>query len=84
MNEFVVTYMFWDLKVHMFWDLKVQTYARMVGTKGFRDVQKITIENWAEIAQAYNNNNNYDNLYGAVMRPYRYKGALQAITVGRP
>jgi len=25
-----------------------------------------------------NNNNNYDNLYGAVTRPYRYKGALQA------
>jgi len=24
------------------------------------------------------NNNNYDNLYGAVTRPYRYKGALQA------
>jgi len=23
-----------------------------------------------------NNNNNYDNLYGAVTRPYRYKGAL--------
>jgi len=22
-----------------------------------------------------NNNNNYDNLYGAVTRPYRYKGA---------
>ncbi|PGH37419.1 MAG: hypothetical protein CRN43_21300 [Candidatus Nephrothrix sp. EaCA] len=31
-----------------------------------------------------NNNNNYDNLYGAVMRPYRYKGALQATTLGRP
>jgi len=27
----------------------------------------------------YNNNNNYNNLYGAVTRPYRYKGALQAI-----
>ena len=25
-----------------------------------------------------NNNNNYDNLYGAVTRPYRYKGASQA------
>ena len=25
-----------------------------------------------------NNNNNYDNLYGAVTRPYCYKGALQA------
>src|SRR6218665_480114 len=25
-----------------------------------------------------NNNNNYDNLNGAVPRPYRYKGALQA------
>jgi len=24
-----------------------------------------------------NNNNNYDNLYGAVTRPYRYKGASQ-------
>ena len=23
----------------------------------------------------FNNNNNYDNLYGAVTRPYRYKGA---------
>jgi len=31
-----------------------------------------------------NNNNNYDNLYGAVTRPYRYKGALQATTLGRP
>ena len=28
----------------------------------------------------FNNNNNYyyDNLYGAVTRPYRYKGASQA------
>ena len=25
-----------------------------------------------------NNNNNYDNLYGAVTRPYHYKGASQA------
>ena len=24
-----------------------------------------------------NNNNNYDNLYGAVTRPYRYKGAYR-------
>jgi len=24
-----------------------------------------------------NNNNNYDNLYGALTRPYRYKGASQ-------
>jgi len=24
-----------------------------------------------------NNNNNNDNLYGAVTRPYRYKGASQ-------
>jgi len=31
-----------------------------------------------------NNNNNYDNLYGAVTRPYRYKGASQATTLGRP
>jgi len=31
-----------------------------------------------------NNNNNYDNLYGAVTRPYRYKGALQATILGRP
>src|SRR6218665_417198 len=31
-----------------------------------------------------NTNNNYDNLYGAVTRPYRYKGALQATTLGRP
>jgi len=31
-----------------------------------------------------NNNNNYDNLYGAVTRPYRYKGTLQATTLGRP
>jgi len=31
-----------------------------------------------------NNNNNYDNLYGTVTRPYRYKGALQATTLGRP
>ena len=30
-----------------------------------------------------NNNNNYDNLYGAVKWPYRYKGALQANWVGR-
>ena len=30
------------------------------------------------------NNNNYDNLYGAVTRPYRFKGALQATTLGRP
>jgi len=27
------------------------------------------------IADNNNNNNNYDNLYGAVTRPYRYKGA---------
>ena len=34
---------------------------------------------------SYNNNkNNYDNLYGAVMRPYRYKGALQATTMCKP
>ena len=32
----------------------------------------------------HNNINNYDNLYGAVTQPYRYKGALQATTLGRP
>jgi len=31
-----------------------------------------------------NNNNNYDNLYGAVMWPYNYMGALQATTLGKP
>jgi len=31
-----------------------------------------------------NNNNNYDNLYGAVTRPYRYKGASQATKQGKP
>ena len=31
-----------------------------------------------------NNNNNYDNLYGAVTRPYRYKGASQATKQGNP
>ena len=31
-----------------------------------------------------NNNNNNDNLYGAVTRSFRYKGALQATTLGRP
>jgi len=25
-----------------------------------------------------NNSNNYNNLYGAIMRPYRYKGTSQA------
>ena len=25
-----------------------------------------------------NNNNNYDNLYGTITQPYRYKGTLQA------
>jgi len=29
-----------------------------------------------------NNNNNYNNLYSTVTRPYRYKGALQATTLG--
>jgi len=41
-------------------------------------VAKTTIE------PVNNNNNNYDNLYGALTRPYRYKGALQATTLGRP
>jgi len=27
------------------------------------------------MSMSNNNNNNYDNLYGAVTRPYRYKGA---------
>jgi len=31
-----------------------------------------------------NNNNNYDNLCGTVTHPYRYKGALQATTLGKP
>ena len=31
-----------------------------------------------------NNNNNYDNLYGAVTRPYRYKGASQATKQDKP
>jgi len=31
-----------------------------------------------------NNNNNNDNLYGAVTRPYRYKGASQATKQGKP
>ena len=31
-----------------------------------------------------NNNNNYDNLYGAVTRPYRYKGASQATKQSKP
>ena len=31
-----------------------------------------------------NNNNNYDNLYGAVTWPYRYKGASQATKQGKP
>jgi len=29
-------------------------------------------------------NNNYDNLYGTVTRPYRYKGASQATKQGKP
>src|SRR6218665_889361 len=31
-----------------------------------------------------NNNNNYDNLYGAVTRPYCYKGASQATKQDKP
>ena len=31
-----------------------------------------------------NNNNNNDNLYGAVTRPYRYKGASQATRQDKP
>jgi len=30
------------------------------------------------------NNNNYNNLYGAVTRPYYYKGASQATILGKP
>jgi len=30
-----------------------------------------------------NNNNNYDNLYGAAMRSYHYKGDSQATTLDR-
>jgi len=33
--------------------------------------------------QTYNNNN-YDNLYGAITRPYHYKGASQATKWGKP
>ena len=38
----------------------------------------------AVVLQHNNNNNNYDNLYGAVTRPYRYKGASQATKQGKP
>jgi len=31
-----------------------------------------------------NNNNNYDNLYGAVMQPYSYKEASQTTKLGKP
>ena len=29
-------------------------------------------------------NNNYDNLYGAVTQPYRYKDASQSTELGKP
>jgi len=32
---------------------------------------------WRQLSPYNNNNNNYDNLYGAVMRPYRYKGVVK-------
>ena len=31
-----------------------------------------------------NNNNNYDNLYGAVTRPYRYKGDKHLVSLMGP
>jgi len=40
----------------------------------------IWFEIWVVVGRGLNNNNNnnnYDNLYGAVTRPYRYKGASQ-------
>jgi len=39
---------------------------------------------WNATYEINNNNNNYDNLYGAVTRPYRYKDASQATKQGKP
>jgi|SRR6218665_1111607 len=65
-------------------------YTRLKEQKGSPLEERHVVEWFVQIAMALqvgnnnNNNNNYDNLYGAVTRPYRYKGALQATTLGRP
>src|SRR6218665_105864 len=47
-------------------------------------LQRLNKLGWPlEIKLRVNNNNNYDNLYGAVTRPYRYKGASQATKQAR-
>src|SRR6218665_4223037 len=50
----------------------LEKYTKTIGLSSFYAED---VENSTTRPTATNNNNNYDNLYGAVTRPYRYKGA---------